>query len=197
MKTLFFILVSLIGCKPSELETIENVNAHTGEAEIVLEPVGVIPADDCQQIALGDKACNFRLTDQDGNTWDLYQHEGDVIVLDFSAFWCYPCQMAAEHSQDIQDSYTDVQMVTILIDGNTPGLEPTEEEVNQWSTNHGITTAPVLKGSREKMFDPAAIEGYSLSGFPTYLYIDKELKFYAGHTGFNDEYTRLKIEEGL
>ena len=29
------------------------------------------------------------------------------------------------------------------------------------------------------------------------LYLDKEMKFYAGHTGFNDEYTRLKIEEGL
>ena len=197
MKTLFFIFMTIICCKPSELETTESANVHTGEPEIVLEPVGVIPADDCQQIALGDKACNFRLTDQDGNTWDLYQHEGDVIVLDFSAVWCPPCQMAAEHTQDIQDTYTDVQMVTILIDGNTPGLEPTEEEINQWVTSHGITTAPILQGSREKMFDPAAIEGYSLGGFPTYLYIDKELKFYAGHTGFNDEYTRLKIEEGL
>ena len=147
MKTLFFILVSLIGCKPSELKTTDGSNSHTGEAEVVLEPVGVIPADDCQHIALGDKACNFRLSDQDGNTWDLYEHEGQVIVLDFSAFWCYPCQMAAQHSQAIQDAYENLQMVTVLIDGNTPGMEPTEEEINQWVVSHGITTAPVLSSS--------------------------------------------------
>ena len=50
---------------------------------------------------------------------------------------------------------------------------------------------------REKMFDPAAIEGYSLSAFPTYIYIGRDMKFYSGHVGFNDEYARQKIEEGL
>ena len=197
MKTLFFAFFMALGCKPSKLETTKNT--HTGEVLVIeeLEPVGMLPADDCQQIDLGDKACNFRLSDQNGDTWDLYEHAGQIIVLDFSAFWCYPCQMAAQHSQSIQDSYSNVQMVTVLIDGNTAGLEPTEDEINQWVQMNGITSAPVLMGSREKMFDPAGIAGYSLSGFPTYLYIDKEMKFYAGHTGFSEEYVRLKIEEGL
>ena len=31
----------------------------------------MIAASDCQHINLGDKACNFRLTDQNGDTWDL------------------------------------------------------------------------------------------------------------------------------
>ena len=56
---------------------------------------------------------------------------------------------------------------------------------------------PYLQGSRDKMLDPAAVGGYALGGFPTYLYLDRDMKFYSGHTGFSDEYVRQKIEEGL
>ena len=45
--------------------------------------------------------------------------------------------------------------------------------------------------------DPTGIEGYVLGAFPTYLYLDRDMKFYAGHVGFSDEYVREKIEEGL
>jgi hypothetical protein len=88
-------------------------------------------------------------------------------------------------------------MVTILIDGNTPGIEPTEEEIDQWVSTHGITTAPVLQGSRDKMMDPGGITGYAIGSWPTYLYLDRELKFYAGHAGFSEEYVKQTIEDKL
>ena len=64
----------------------------------------------------------------------------------------------------MQDDYDSegVQIVTILIDGATGGVEPTEAEIDEWVTSHAITTAPVLQGSRDKMLDPTAIDGYSL-----------------------------------
>lgn len=210
MKNLFFVFGAclMFACKSAELEVKESKNdtgklsQGTGE----LEPVGVIPRDDCQQIDLGDKACNFRLTDQNGKTWDLYEHEGDVIVLDFSAVWCYPCQLAADHSQPIQDEYSDngVQIVTILIDGPTSGTEPTEYDIDQWVNLHNVTTAPVLQGSRDKMLDTQdgsidnpGVTGYLLSAYPTYIYIGRDMRFYAGHAGFSEDYMRLKIQEGL
>lgn len=202
MKKLFFILSFLYACSPTDVKI--KTNNHTGESTLPveeLEPVGVITADDCQQIDIGDKACNFRLTDQNGTTWELYDHLGDVIVLDFSTAWCYPCQMAGHHAQPIQDNYQDdgVQFVTVLIDGATSGVEPTTEEITSWATSHNVTSAPVLQGSRDKMLDPTGVgtEGYLLGGFPTYIYIGRDMKFYTAHVGFSEEYVREKIEEGL
>ena len=101
--------------------------------------------------------------------------------------------------QPLQDYYDSegVQIVTVLIDGPTGGVEPSDQDIADWVSEHSMTTAPVLQGSREKMFDPAAIEGYAISGYPTYIYIGRDMRFYAGHVGFSDEYVRQKIEEGL
>ena len=170
MKTLFFVLGLMIGCaddkqhatEKGEVETTNEVTEQEQEEE--LAPVGIITADDCQHIDRGDKACNFRLTDQNGETWDLYQHEGDVILLDFSTAWCYPCQMAGMATQGIQDDYEDegFHFVTVLIDGHTHGQEPSVSEIDMWVGDHNVTTAPVLQGSRDKMLDPTGtgIEGY-------------------------------------
>lgn len=204
MKTLFFVLSTLVACGPSKVEISEGVvkkDNHTGLQPDFLEPVGVIPGEDCQQIDRGDMACNFRLTDQNGDTWDLYSHAGKVILLDFSTAWCYPCQMAGHYTQTIQNDYEaeGFEFVTVLIDGANSGYEPTEAEITQWVTEHNVTTAPVLQGSRDKMIDSTGVgvEGYLLGAFPTYIYIDRDMKFYSAHVGFSEEYVREQIEEGL
>jgi len=196
MKKLYFMIALATGCA-AELE----VDSHDFEQieEEILEPVGVIADDNCQHVDIGDTPCNFRLLDQNGDVWDLYRHEGDIIVLDFSTMWCGPCQIAGHSAQPIQDDYADqgVHFITILIDGYTPAQPPTEEDIEEWVTTHNITTSPVLMGSREKMLDSTAITGYALSGFPTYLYIDRNMKFYSGHSGFSEQYIRDLIEQGL
>lgn len=194
MKKLYFIAALLVGCA-AELQT-ESISDIEEE---ILEPVGIIPNSDCRHIDIGDKPCNFRLLNHDGEVWDLYSYKGDVIVIDFSTMWCGPCQNAGHFAQPLQDEYDEegFQFVTILIDGYMSGIEPTEEEIDEWVVSHEITSSPVLMGSREKMFDPASIEGYAISGFPTYIYIDRDMKFYDGHTGFSEEYTKQLIEQGL
>ena len=60
MKTLFFTLSLLSACNNDKtLDDVENaeVETHTGEvASEPLEPVGVMSAEDCQHINIGDKA---------------------------------------------------------------------------------------------------------------------------------------------
>ena len=153
----------LVCCKPAEVmledgtDSSSQIETQVGEPEVPREPVGVIAAEDCQQINMGDKACDFRLTHQNGEVWSLYDYEGDIVLLDFSTVWCPPCQAAGHSTQPLQDAYSaeGVRIVTILIDGAQNGVEPSEEEINTWVSGHNITTAPVLRGSRDKMMDPS------------------------------------------
>ena len=132
--------------------------------------------------------------DQNKEVWQLYDHEGKVIILDFSTVWCGPCQLAGHYVQPIQDEYSGVlEFVTVLVDGQT-AAPPTEDEINEWVTSHNVTTAPVLYGDRS-VLDPTGQTGYLVGGFPTYVFIDKELKIHSGAVGFNEQYVRTVIEE--
>ena len=209
MKKLFFMLgfAVITACGPGKLDIKNKVDtgASSQTPQSPPEPVGVIPADDCRQIDIGDKACNFTLLDQNGEIWELYEHEGEVILLDFSTAWCGPCQIAGGYTQGIQDDYADqgFQFVTVLLE-NEFGDPPSDYDIDSWVNRHNVTTAPILQASRELMIDPQdgsvdepGTTGYLLGAFPTYIYIGKDLKFYAGHVGFSEEYVRQKIQEGL
>ena len=200
MKNLLF-LSFLIGCSsPAKLEVSEFDTSQQVAQDPPTPPVmGVITDENCQQINLGDKACNFRLFDQNGDVWELYDYSGNVIVLDFSTSWCGPCQATGDYLQPLQDDYESagVSIITILIDGYTPGTPPTDTEIDEWVWSHNITSVAVLQASRDLIVDPTGVAGYALSGFPTFLYIDRTMKFYAGHTGYSDQYAREKIDEAL
>lgn len=189
------ILLLLASCGPAELKTGKDSAPPPPPTPPEL---GIHLTDDCGQTAIGDKACNFALLDQESEYWQLKDGLGKVVVLDFSTVWCPPCQASAVHVQPLQDDYTDTAViVTVLIDGPVAPNAPTMEDVVGWATSFGIDTAPVLQGSRELMFDITGQTGYSISSFPTYIYIDREGYIHGGHSGFSDEYVRQVIDSLL
>jgi thiol-disulfide isomerase/thioredoxin len=124
-----------------------NLEGTLGAATDGTERPGAAVTDLCEQIGYHEEpdyldwTCgrNFTLLDEHGETHSLYDLRGHVIMLDFSAMWCPPCQSEADVLENLHDDYKDrgVKVVTVLIDepSNGPSWEgrPTPAECRDWS----------------------------------------------------------------
>ena len=189
-----YLLFSLIGC-PAPLQITEKpADDSTASEPVIPEQFGIINTDSCDQKQIGSSVCNMIFYDQNKEVWQLYDQEEKVVILDFSTVWCAPCQNAGHYIQPIQDDYSEsLEFVTVLVDGAS-GNPPTEIEINEWVSSHNITTAPVLYADRT-VLDQTGETGYLVGGFPTYVFLDKELKIHSGAVGFNEQHVRSVIEE--
>ena len=189
-----YLLFTLVGC-PAPLQVTEKPAGDSTAVEPAIpEQFGIINTDSCEQKQIGSSVCNMIFYDQNKEVWQLYDQEGKIIILDFSTAWCAPCQNAGHYIQPIQDDYSEIlEFVTVLVEGMSAN-PPTEVEINEWVTTHNITTAPVLYADRS-VLDQTGETGYLVGGFPTYVFLDRELKIHSGAVGFNEQHVRSVIEE--
>ena len=140
-------------------------------------------------------ACDFTLVNQTGDDWNLYDHYGSIIVLDFSAVWCGYCQIAASKAQEIQDKFPgqDVVWVTILLQ-NAYGQTPSVTDLQKWSQEFDITTSPVLAGNNT-IIDSSGENGYNPSSWPAIVIIDRDLVITYKLHGWNEMQINMWLEE--
>jgi len=188
-----FLLALIVACTPSlQTEEVATYDTQTQET-----PALGIYTDGVCGHTIGDDICDLVLKDQNDETWRLYDFQGDVILLDFSAMWCGPCQSAASTVQEMQDFYNfeGFEYVTILIDDPT-GDTIELSEVQDWATTFGIETATVLQGSRELINSDPSL-GYPISSWPTFVFVDRDLSIFWGIYGYSEEYLKMVIEDML
>jgi len=121
-----------------------------------------------------------------------------VILLDFSAMWCGPCNMAAQTQQEIQDRYEDqgFQYVTILIADSQDDVVD-KVDVDTWTTTHSIETAAVLRGARSMLYNSVVTHGFPVSSWPTFVLIDRNGIVVSGLYGYSESYIVEQIETNL
>jgi len=122
--------------------------------------------------ATGEHPCDFTLLNQNGDEVSLYDYYGKVIILDFSAMWCGPCQAAARSIDDTVKKFgaDEIVYITILIE-NTQRLPPTIEDLELWASGNNIELGPVLGADRSFLEN----NGWQLEAWPTFYFIDREM----------------------
>ncbi|BDI28117.1 hypothetical protein CCAX7_001680 [Capsulimonas corticalis] len=138
-------------------------------------------------LPVGAIAPDFAAVTPDGKTVRLSDFQGKIVVLDFWATWCHPCQEALPHLESV---YKQIQGQDVAVLGVC--VWDKKESYDKWvADKKEIYSFPTA-------FDPAGrgdneIAGtlYKVNGIPTQYVIDKQGKVAAvmiGYDGADDHH---------
>lgn len=139
--------------------------------------------------------CNFSLVDQNGDTVNLYDHYGKVILIDLSAMWCGYCVNIAPKAAEWKQLYGEDKFIwlTLLVqdfDGNKPDVA----DLQQWSLMTNVDEPILAAGD---MIDLSGEKGYPVTGYPTIVLVNKEMVIYRAVSGWNEDIIKAWVEEIL
>jgi cytochrome c biogenesis protein CcmG/thiol:disulfide interchange protein DsbE len=134
-------------------------------------------------------ATNFTLPDfYSGEMVSLESYQGTVVLVDFWASWCGPCQASLPEYEALRKKLQanlpkqSFEVLAINVDGN-------KAEAIQFLKKHQLNF-PILKESSGK-----SQRDYELLAMPTSFLVDKKGLIRIAHVGFNPGYiTQLEKE---
>ena len=114
---------------------------------------------------VGQPAFAFKLDMLGGAKFDLAQHKGHVVVLDFWASWCGPCMESMPMVDEVVRSFADkqVELVTVNMEEQADRIKSTLDR-QKWKV------AVVLD------LDGVAAAKYAVTSIPQTVVIDREGK---------------------
>ncbi len=114
-------------------------------------------------LAAGTSAPDFAVQDKGGRTVHLSDYKGKVVVLDFWATWCGPCQRSLPHTNTVARKFAGQNVVVLAVN-----VWDTQSAFDQWLPKHPEYNAIQFA------IDPTPTQGqdvasrlYHVSGIPT------------------------------
>ncbi|MCA9030528.1 MAG: TlpA family protein disulfide reductase [Planctomycetaceae bacterium] len=101
-------------------------------------------------VGVGDPAPPFSLTTADGAYFALSDTSGDVVLINFFATWCGPCQVELPHVEQIWAARKDDENFKLLVIGR----EETTESVQEYRKSKGFSFPIAADPDRAVYFHP-------------------------------------------
>ena len=146
-----------------------------GESAVAAMPAVVIPYDIPIGNRSGERAPAFALVNQAGETVELADFLGHVVLVEFWSSSCSACRAAMPHLEELRAEFADRGLIVITITINRDF-----ENERQYLANNGFTQFIALRES-----DPIARptkEAYDISVIPAAFLIDQRgVIYFTGH----------------
>lgn len=127
--------------------------------------------------AIGEAAPDFSLRDINGQQVSLSDYEGKVVLINFWATWCQPCQVEMPYLQKMHTDFADKGFVVLSISID----EARSASQVKPLVKRGGFTFPVLLDK-----DTSVVSVYNPSKILPYTAVlDREHKIQGVHQGYN------------
>src|SRR3954468_11642505 len=130
----------------AQLERYERVQVKMDDPQYSAAMAKLAAEDERRQHA------DFALTDLDGKSWKISELKGKVVLLNFWATWCPPCNRELPDMQALYDKYKDQGLVVLAVSDEDLG------KVKPFVAKRKLTY-PVLLDPGRKVNDMFGIEG--------------------------------------
>jgi thiol-disulfide isomerase/thioredoxin len=151
------------------------------------EFLAAAPADDAQrsraeryverpELARARMAPNFRVTTLDGQTVSMDGLRGKVVLIDFWATWCGPCNEELPHVKKIAAQYAGQPLVVLSV-----SWDKDEEKWKEFVAKHGMTWAQYRDA------DHNFTKLFNIDSIPHYFTVDTDGVLQTEQLGGGDE----------
>lgn len=124
-------------------------------------------------LEVGTQMPNFHCLNLSGDSIQLSDLKGKVVLIDFFYKSCYPCVLALPHIQALHEKYKDKGLVVL-------GIDPYDkkEVLEPFLKTQGITYDALLGNGKE------ISEKYHVSGYPCIYILNKNGEVILAKTGY-------------